>query len=300
MVNNNKTIIVGVSGGPDSIYLLNKLLMEGYEPKVVHVNYKLREEADYDESIVREYCTKHNIDAYYYSVTKEDKSKYSYLGNNQSIYRAIRYNIYFEQADKYNTKEIYIAHHKDDFLETAIMKENRSNDYLFYGIKELSIYNGYNIHRPLLNIYKSDIIEYLDSNNIAYAIDKTNEQPIYERNKVRLSLKDKSKEEKDLLIDKYISINKQKEELSNNIDNIYVDFMNSGYSYDYYSNINDQYKKYIIYELLIKSEYHINVSKDKLEGIIQFLSNKRGDKDFRLMESIFLGVKSNIIKIYSI
>ncbi len=291
-------ILIGVSGGPDSMYLLNKLRKEQqHEIFVVHVNYHLREESDYDMNLVVDYCKKYSIKCFILNVTKEDWKEVSFLKNKQSMAREIRYKFYLKLSKENNISELYLGHHKDDFLETAIMQSSRSDDYLFYGIKSKSFYKDLLIIRPLLNMYKNEIINFNNKNTIPYVLDKTNDKPIYERNKIRLELKTKSIEEKNLLFEKYININSIKKTLEEEINLIYDNWDKSNFEYNIYINIKDSLKKYIIYKFLINSNTRINISKDKINGIIEFLKNKSGNKEFRLMNNIFLVVKSNIIKI---
>ncbi len=146
-------IIIGVSGGPDSMYLLNELYNnKKFEPIVVHINYNLREESKEEQKFVEDYCNDYNIKIYSFELTEEDYEKYSYLGNKQSITRQQRFDKYIEVAKENNARDIFIAQHKDDFIETAIMQQNKSDEYLFYGIQKLSTYNGIRIHRPLLDM----------------------------------------------------------------------------------------------------------------------------------------------------
>lgn len=295
----NKRVIVGVSGGPDSMYLLNKLKVSGFKPIVCHINYKFRKEADEEFIMVKNYCQQEGIEFNGFEVEPNDWNKYKHLKNKQSMARELRYDLYIYLAKEFNTRDIYIAHHKDDFLETAIMQKNRSNDYLFFGIEPLSIYKGYNINRPLLNIYKEDIIKDNVKNNIPFRIDKSNEEPIYDRNKIRLELKDKSSEYKDELIKEFNSINSSKKAIKENTMKEYHSWRRENFSYERYINIPDELKRYVIYRLLIQYRDRINISSDKLDGIVDFLKTKKGDKSYRLMENTFLRVSKGIINVYT-
>lgn len=295
----NKKVLVGVSGGPDSIYLLNKLYNEeGYEPIAVHVNYHLREESDSDQKLVEDFCNKRDIQLIIKQIKSNDWEEVSYLKNKQSMAREQRYNLYIDIANKMNIKDIFIGHHKNDFLETAMMQEKRSNDLLFYGIKELNIYKGLNIHRPLLNMFKEDIINELNELNIKFAIDKSNLEPTYERNKLRIQLSNLSKEEIESKIEKFRLINESKDELRKNVNESFNKLKDSEYDWNVFDNIKPDIKKYVVYKMLIENSIRINISKEKLEGIIDFLKNKKGDKSYRLMENLFISVKSSKIIIY--
>ncbi len=293
-------IVIGVSGGPDSMYLLNDLYNNRkYEPIVVHINYGLREESKEEEEFVTKYCKEREIKLYVFKVNEENILKYKSLGNKQSIYREFRYDKYFEVAKENNAKDIFIAQHKDDFIETAIMQKQRSDDYLFYGIERLSSNKGFRVHRPLLEMYKDDILEFMNSNNLEYKIDKSNFEPIYERNKVRLELSNLTRDEKDKIYEDFQKVNVEKEELRNTVDKYYKVLLESDLEYNTYTEIPDEIKNYVLYKLLINNnEQRINISSDKLNGLKEFLANKRGDKSFRLMENLFMAIKNGKIIIY--
>lgn len=291
-------IVIGVSGGPDSIYLLNQLHNNHrYEPIVVHVNYHLRESSDEEQKFVEDFCKERNIQIIVKDVTVDDWEKYSYLSNKQSMAREIRYDEYIKVAQYNNCKDIFIAHHKDDFIETAIMQEERSSDYLFYGIKQLTHYKGLRIHRPLMNKYKEEILDELDAQGMEYKLDMSNYEPIYERNRVRISLLDKTKEEKEEIFNRFVKINEKNEHLEDSVEKEYMSFKESGFSWDVFNEIEN--KKQVVYKWLIDQDERVNISSDKIDGIIEFLSNKRGDKSYRLMKNIFMSVKNSKIIIYT-
>ena len=127
---NNKTLlenrlyILAVSGGPDSMFLLDKMRSEGFNLVVAHVNYKKRENSDYDEKLVRNYCQKHSL---LYEVYQFQGSEYSSINNFQDKARRIRYDFCQELAQKYQTKYIAVAHHLDDHLETYLLQKQRNS-----------------------------------------------------------------------------------------------------------------------------------------------------------------------------
>ncbi len=296
---NKEKIIVGVSGGSDSMYLLNKIIKENkFVPIVAHINYHIRKESDIDQKIVEDYCKENNIDFYIKNITSQDWEDVKHLKNKQSMAREQRYQFYIDVAKQNNVKDIYLAHHLDDWLETAIMQKQRSTDYLFFGIKELSLFKGFNINRPLLNMFKDQILTELKKNKVKYVTDKTNFEPIYERNKIRLELKNLSKDEKKVLIAGFEKLNESKKELNKQINIVYDNFIQSDYSWDFFKSISEEYKKYVIYYFLINSKYRVNISSEKLKAILIFLKNKNGNKEFRLMENIFLKIKNNQIIIF--
>ena len=287
--------IVAVSGGPDSMYLLSKLREKNFELIIAHVNYNLRKESTKESDFLKDFCEKNNLKFNIKNINKDDWEKYSYLKNKQSMAREIRYDFFKEIAEMNNINVVYVGHHKDDFIETAIMQSNRSNDYFFYGIKEVSSYKGMTIKRPLLNIYKKNIIENLKKKKIKYMSDKTNDEPIYDRNKIRIELKGKTELEKDEIYLKYEKINERKFDFQNEFEIIYKEFEEKNFSWEYFNSVDTLFKTKIIYNFLLKSKNRININKNKLDSLVIFLENKKGDKKYRLMKNIFLMTKKGKI-----
>jgi tRNA(Ile)-lysidine synthase len=175
--------IAAVSGGPDSMALLHK-----YKDEircVCHINYKKRKSAKRDENIVKKFCKLANIDFKLLKCTRSVYKKYSADKNFQSMARTIRYDFFAKMGEKYNIKDLLVAHNLDDFLETAKMQLEKKTKVLYIGIREKSMYKGMIIHRPFLNIRKNDLMKYCDDNNVQYGIDETNLTDHYYRNRIR-------------------------------------------------------------------------------------------------------------------
>ncbi|CAG8658055.1 1976_t:CDS:2 [Ambispora leptoticha] len=120
----NRLYVLAVSGGPDSMFLLEKMRCERYSLVVAHVNYKKRENSDYDEKVVRNYCQKYSLPCEVYQVKG---SEHNSISNFQDRARKIRYDFLQKLADKYQTKYIAVAHHLDDHLETYLLQKQRKS-----------------------------------------------------------------------------------------------------------------------------------------------------------------------------
>lgn len=190
----NMKYIVACSGGPDSMALLDMLRKENNEVVVAHVNYQKRDTAFRDEKIVEQYCKKFNIE---YRVRKVI---YDHSYNFEAWARDVRYSFFEEICDEFHTKDIYVAHHKDDHIETYLFQKQRGMLCDWYGLKNGMNRNGYIVHRPLLSYTKKDLVDYCEKNKILYGIDETNLSDSYTRNKIRHSIIDRlSSLEKDEL-----------------------------------------------------------------------------------------------------
>lgn len=111
--------VVAVSGGPDSMFLLEQMRLLGYSFVVCHVNYRKRLDSDYDERLVSDYCKKYNVKLFVYYPTHFSS------GNFQASARKQRYDFFFRIATEIATNKIVIAHNFEDSLETYIMQKER-------------------------------------------------------------------------------------------------------------------------------------------------------------------------------
>ena len=178
----NKKYLLACSFGPDSMYLFTMLLNEGYKFAVAHVNYHFRKESDDEEKSLREYCYKNNIGLYIYD------NKAAIVSNLEEEAREIRYRFFKNVYDRDGFDALLVAHHKDDHLETYLLQKQRKNLPLFYGISPETTINGMVVIRPLLDLYKEEIVKYVKDNNIPYSLDTTNLENIYLRNRIRNGL----------------------------------------------------------------------------------------------------------------
>ena len=197
--------VIGVSGGIDSMSLLDMAYKAGLSLVVCHVNYHTRgEHSDYDQSVAVNYAKEHNIPYYTKDVYEKVETRF------EAWARDVRYEFYQEIMEKEDCHGVLLAHHADDFLETAILREHQGRRVSYYGIREEGYVKGMFVVRPLLHMFKEDLIKYIEDNHIIYGQDISNFTTMYERNKIRnIELKDKSKEEKIRMIEKYHIKNKE-------------------------------------------------------------------------------------------
>ncbi len=189
----NKKCIVGCSGGPDSMALLDMAIKHGCTVVVAHVNYHKRETALRDQKIVENYCEKKKIPLYVHDACGFSK------GNFQDWARKVRYRFFKEIVEKEKGECLLVAHQFDDVLETYIMQKRRNSIPSFWGILENNVIEGMKVIRPILNYTKKELIEYCAINNVEYGIDETNDQLIYKRNSIRKELEQLSFEEKEVI-----------------------------------------------------------------------------------------------------
>ena len=183
-------IIVAISGGPDSMALLDLLhsLRNQYKIEVAacHVNHQLRGiESEEDVTFVKDYCNLRGISLFIKEVDVKQYAKQSRLGT-QVAARELRYHWFEQLLEEYPGASIATGHHGDDQVETMLMKMTRGSVPLYsYGIAtRRKLGKGYLI-RPLLGITKEQIEQYCIEALITPRRDSSNESDSYTRNRFR-------------------------------------------------------------------------------------------------------------------
>ncbi len=180
LIETDETIVVGVSGGIDSMVLLNVLYNLGYKLVIAHVNHNVRVESNDELIFVSNYAKERNIP--FESTVLEKINGVNF----QDEARRLRYEFFFDVARKYNATKIATAHHLDDLLETVLMRISRgSNLYGYGGIKPIIYYGGISLVRPLLCVNRKEIKKYQEENNIPFMEDASNSKDKYTRNRYR-------------------------------------------------------------------------------------------------------------------
>lgn len=187
------TIVVAVSGGPDSMALLHALHFYadeyGWKLIVAHIHHGFRgKESDEEAAFVEETVKGLGlpIETAFLDVPAYIKETSM---NPQAAARELRYRYLHEVAEKYNADAIALAHHADDQAETVLMRIIRGTGPSgLSGIQTLRYEGKMKLVRPLLRSNKSEIIAYLEDNGFSYREDSSNAQRKYFRNRVRLDL----------------------------------------------------------------------------------------------------------------
>ena len=189
LIENNDTIVVGFSGGPDSVFLVEMLKklqnFINFKIYLVHINHLLRgKDAVSDENFSFEYAKKNNLEIFIKRIPVKEIAKE--VGKTlEEVGREERYKFFSEIYKKVGANKIATAHNKDDQIETFLFRLIRGAS--LQGLEGIKIKNN-NIIRPISEIYKKDILDYLNKNEIQYKIDKTNFENEFTRNSIRLDL----------------------------------------------------------------------------------------------------------------
>lgn len=190
LINNKDKILVALSGGPDSVCLLDVLikLKKEYDITIyaAHLNHRIRGiDAQKDALYCSELCEKNNISFF---LKSEDIPKLAKESGKslEEVARQVRYDMLFDIKSKLNIDKIAVAHNLDDQAETVLMKLLRGSG--MQGLRGMDYIRPDGIIRPLLDVYKYDINKYCEENYLYPRLDKTNFEDEYTRNKIRLNL----------------------------------------------------------------------------------------------------------------
>ena len=174
----SKRLLVAVSGGVDSMVLLDLLSDLTYIIGVAHCNFQLRgEESDLDQQLVKEYCNTHDI-PFYQKNFDTDLPKQS----TQMAARTLRYEWFEALVQTENYDWVLTAHHADDNIETLLMNITRGTGV--EGLTAIPEQNG-RILRPFLKYYKSEIVDFAKTHGIEWREDRSNQSDDYTRNIIR-------------------------------------------------------------------------------------------------------------------
>ena len=179
------SVVLGVSGGPDSMALLHLMtrLKKALDIEVVcaHVNHNTGRPGQFEEQkFVERFCKQNNI--VFETLTIDDYGDDNFHNEAHSK----RYNYFDKLVKQYNAKYLLTAHHGDDLIETILMRIVRGSTLRGYsGFSKVVKKNGYKIVRPLIQVTKEEILEYNKKNHIKYALDSSNFKDVYTRNRFR-------------------------------------------------------------------------------------------------------------------
>jgi tRNA(Ile)-lysidine synthetase-like protein len=170
-----KKYIVAVSGGVDSVVLLDILARSKKHMVVAHVDHGIRDDSAADARFVEALAKQYNIPF----VTKRFELG---KGSSEEQARDARYSFLFDQAARFNA-QLVTAHHQDDMVETIALNIQRGT-----GWRGLAVLNRQDIDRPLLAFPKSMLIQYALNHRLEWVEDSTNRSDVYTRNQLRKSI----------------------------------------------------------------------------------------------------------------
>ena len=186
LINNGDKIGVAVSGGKDSMALLNYLYSRreelGIQVIAINVDHSIRENSESDSKFVVNFCEKHNIKIYSFKVDAKKFAEDKKLSLEQGA-RECRYRIFKSLLTKKLVDKIALAHHLQDQAETILLNIFRGTG--LSGASGMEYLRDDTYIRPMLSTSKAEITAYIESNEIPYVEDETNQDCDYNRNYIR-------------------------------------------------------------------------------------------------------------------
>ncbi|MDV9761614.1 tRNA lysidine(34) synthetase TilS [Clostridioides difficile] len=190
LIQKGDKIVLGLSGGPDSVcllHVLNRLKKDfNIEIYAAHLNHQIRGiEAQKDALYVSKLCEDMGIVFFVKSINVPKYCENEGLSLEEGA-RKLRYEMFYEIKDKIKANKIAIGHNLNDQAETVMMRIMRGTG--LKGLKGIDYIRDNCIIRPILDVERNEIEEYCEAYNLNPRIDKTNLENIYTRNKIRLDL----------------------------------------------------------------------------------------------------------------
>ena len=292
-IKENETLITATSGGPDSMALLSLLIKLSQTKKITiicaHVNHNLRKESQEEAIMVEKYANESNL-------IFEKMEINHYEGNTENYARTQRYNFFEKLIKKFNATYLLTAHHGDDLTETILMRMVRGSSLKGYsGFQEITDKGNYKIYRPLITKTKDELLNYVKTNNIPYAVDKTNFSEEYTRNRYRLNILPILKKENKSVHLKFLKfsetlklyddhINKEVNEKLNKV------YQNNNLNLKLFENEDELIKRKILYQIL-NNLYYKNISlitDNHVELILNIIESSRPNLKINLPSKVLV------------
>ena len=318
LIGNEDKIVIGVSGGPDSMALLNVLInlnnTNGLLFKIIvaHFNHGIRKEADEETEFVKNFCKSKNIPCYVKKENVVELAKAQKIGTEEAG-RKLRYEFFDDVLEKENAQKIATAHSANDNAETILMNIIRGSGTS--GLKGIEAKRSNKFIRPLIECTRKEIEEYCKKEKLNPRYDKTNDENTYTRNKIRNILIPML--EKDFNPNIIIALNRmskiakdENDYLQKQVAEAYKQILIKENLNVSNENIKLDLKKFNTQELVIKNRlvlYTINrligssqnIEKIHVQDIIKLCQNNIGNKYLTPNKSIKVYIKKGIIT-YSI
>ena len=297
LLKDEDTVVIGLSGGPDSMCLLDILLKLKVDLNIIcaHINHNIRKESDEEQQLVEQYCKDKKVR---FETIKFEKKSETEDYTEQEL-REKRYNYFKIIIDKYQAKYLFTAHHGDDLIETILMRLTRGSNLKGYtGFLTETDKGTYKIIKPLIYTTKMEIEEYNYERNIPFVTDATNELDHYTRNRYRHYVLPFLKEENPNVHLKYLKFSKElyeyyeyvnkvvKQEIENRYHNKILDIKEFSLLDKLIQRKIIEYilDDYYIDNLYLVSDKHVNI-------ILDMIYNTKPNMELKLPDKLLI-VKS--------
>ena len=271
-IKEDDTVVVSCSFGPDSMYLLY-IMNTYFKCKVVcaHVNHKMRIASDQEFIDLKAYCDEHDI-----IFEGTEILNYESCDNFHEYARNFRYDYFEGIVRKYKAKYLFTAHHGDDLMETILMHILRGGSiYGYSGFDFIVDKKDYKIARPLIYLTKDEIEKYDKVLGIPYAVDESNLEDHYTRNRFRHHVLPFFKSEDSNAHLKFLKFSENLKECTNFLDNYCYNildkiYINKTLDLNEFNKLDIYIKKEIIYKILMRL-YNNNLSLINSKHVLDIL-----------------------------
>lgn len=185
-------LLVGVSGGPDSLCLLDLLQRAGQRVAVAHFDHALRDESAAEAQFVAEFARQRGLEFVIGRGAVAELAAVQHLSLEEAA-RSARYAFLFEQARRCGAQAVAVAHHADDQVETVLMHLLRGSG--ISGLKGMACRTflpvwdeNIPLVRPLLGMWRAEVLEYCTAHGLQPVMDASNQDATFFRNRLRLEL----------------------------------------------------------------------------------------------------------------
>lgn len=269
-------LILSVSGGVDSMSMLDYFNRQKYTIEVVHFNHQKRDNSAKEAELVEHYCQTYDIPFHYYTIDVDE-------GNFHHQAHLLRKQYLFDVAKVAKAHYILTAHHLDDLLESLLIKLTRGSNILGYaGMQPCHKDKNITFVKPLLYISKEDLMTYAKKNDVTYMIDESNLSDEYLRNRYRHAIVPIMKQENSDLLIQAKQFHLQLTAAFNLIRKATISYLKNKKNIDIpsYLALDEAVQDDVLAYLL--SIYHIQTSYEKISTLKDILHRKAPNKTYKI------------------
>lgn len=275
-ISKNDLLILSVSGGIDSMSMLDFFNRQSFAIEVVHFNHQKRKQSSQEAELVEHYCKTYDIPYHYYTIDVDQ-------GNFHHQAHLLRQQYLQDVAHIAHASYILTAHHLDDLLESILIKLTRGSNILGYaGMQQCHKHNNITFIKPFLYITKEDITAYAKTNDVPYMDDESNDEDSYLRNRYRHAIVPIMKQENAELLNQAKQFSHQLSAAFHFIRKTTLSYLNGNHVIDIpsYLKLDPAIQDDVLAYLL--ESYQGQASYEKIATLKDILHKKAPNKTYRI------------------
>src|SRR3990167_3967959 len=315
LIKPDSTVLIGLSGGPDSVCLLNILnnLKEELNLKLIaaHLDHEWRKDSENDVTFCKNLCDQLNKDARIPRQARDERLvkfisekaseldfKFKDIGSKEDLGRQMRRYFFEKTAKEFGANYIALGQHLQDQEENFFIRLIRGTSLSgLTGIKVTDVSSsGFTYIRPLIETTKEEILEYLKENDLEYLTDPTNVDMSFLRNRIRIKVIPAIKECDARFDSNFLRTVHKLQAADNFIDKIAQEFVKDELDTKELLALDIYLQKRILLKWLIKNRAEFNISESFLDEMLKFLQSEHGGTH-KLSDSWLIEKKKNRVKL---